>query len=92
MKEGPEGAKDAINRAHEILRDHGIDPYYDTRNLVFAPNQGHAVDYAKYGTALLEKAHITGDPDEVVKALQQIGSDYIDHSWKQKWAAMHKGN
>ena len=40
-------AKAYVTETQDILRKHGIDPFQDRRNLVWAPNWSHTDEYAR---------------------------------------------
>jgi hypothetical protein len=65
--------KTAVEQAHKILNDVGIDPIRGQQNLVWAPYWGaiHTKDYAEKVLAILQKAEQT--EAGITEALQKIG-------------------
>jgi len=83
MQQARAAGQAATLRSQQILLKYGIDPFYGRENLIWAPNWGHADQYAMDVWSALQKADKdVGTMEAIVKTLQKLGKDYVDGKWR----------
>ena len=74
--------KAAVAESLKILKKYGIDPLFDRRNLVWAPNHGHPDRMAIEILEQLRRADQIGTLEAIEEALKEAAIGFISGRWK----------
>ena len=72
--------KEYVRQSQQILRDNGIDPYWDRENLAYAPNDGHPGVSLRYMDRDLKIAYSNHDTKAAIaRMLKNFTQRFIEN-------------